>query len=264
MLIAFGYGVFNSVGLGRSEQQVTWETMGLICLLTIGFSTVYCFRTEARDVSSSGQVSGFFQNRKVLAVGLASIVVLMAVSLASQTNTVQAAVTNIRFKQALSSPYLPDSNSINKIVNIARTAASSHVPINPDLVNVAGKKFLEASKTNPNAWQGTLALATYNSSLAKESPPLPMTSCLRASSLDGITATLLDSRLSNCTQELDHIAWKNVVFESVTIVYHGGPTALENVRFENCQFSLDNTPRGRLLAQSLLTANPVTINLLDN
>jgi hypothetical protein len=49
-------------------------------------------------------------------------------------------------------------------------------------------------------------------------------------------------------QTLDGFAWKNVVFVNTLVKYEGGETQLQNVRFVNCTFQMDNTPRSSLIA----------------
>jgi hypothetical protein len=140
---------------------------------------------------------------------------------------------------------------------------ANQVPIKPQLVNLAGKRIVEASRENSNAWPGVLALLSYRSTLNKEAPPsLPRVACIGVEGgVTGIVAHINGSHILNCSQELDHIEWRNVVFENATVIYHGGPTILDHVQFKNCQFSLDYKPPSQQLGQSLLASNNVSITL---
>jgi len=269
MLIAFAYGLFNSLGLGRSEKQVTWETLGVAFFLTVAFSAFYCLRKSTSTETSKvifkyahlGEV--FRQNRKIFEVGLASLVVLLALSLAIHlpNSRVQAAGIGMQLRRALSSPDPSDPNTIKEITTAFRMATADRVSINPKLANVAGKRVVEASRENPDAWSAALAFMSYRSTLNQEMSSLKKGTCIKVGDVSGIAVHVSESVLANCSQELDHVAWKNVVFENVTVVYHGSPTVLENVQFKNCQFSLDYTLSGQALAKSLAVSNNLTITL---
>src|ERR1700688_2779336 len=81
--IAFAYGVFNSLVLGRSERQVTWETVALVCFLTVAFSTFYCCQPHnwKLPVVSFGDI---FRARMMFGLGLTSIIVLLGLSFANR------------------------------------------------------------------------------------------------------------------------------------------------------------------------------------
>src|SRR5258708_6388327 len=80
ILIAFAYGLFNSLGLGRPEKQVTWETLGVVLFFTVAFSAFYCLQrresieTSKVDLPYAHLIDVFRQNRKLFEVGLASFV----------------------------------------------------------------------------------------------------------------------------------------------------------------------------------------------
>jgi hypothetical protein len=195
---------------------------------------------------------------------VAAIIFLLILSPATQTPTVQAAVIYVQLKQALPSPDPVGPKTVNKVVTILHTATSNQLSINPVLVNVAAKRFIEGARQNPGAWRGVLALLDYRSSLNKEISSFPTAKCLPLGGAVLSNVKVSNSRFSNCNQVLDNIDWESNLFENVTVIYHGGLTVLENVQFKNCEFSLDNNPRGQLLAQSLWASNRVSIKLLDN
>ena len=266
ILIAFAYGAFNSLALGRPEKRVTWETLALTFFLTVGFTMFYCFRTEARTARTEfPELRETFQNRRFVEAGLISTIVLAIASLAIYipNERVQAASLDLRLRQAIT-PEPFDATSIKSLDKVLQTAAANQIPLNPRLVKLAGMKLLDDSRKNPDAWQGALALLRYESTLNSEKADFPQVTCLGFGNSDGIVASVSDSLLTNCSQELDHAAWKNVVFENVTVVYHGGPTTLENVQFKNCQFKLDNNLPGQQLGKALMAPNGVTISLPGN
>ena len=81
--IAFTYGVFNSLVLGRPEKRVTWEVLALIFLVTVGFSVVYCLRPREWKLRSVS-LGEIFRNRTTLELALASVFVLVISSFAIQ------------------------------------------------------------------------------------------------------------------------------------------------------------------------------------
>jgi hypothetical protein len=268
ILVAFAYGLFNSLGLGRPEKQVTLETLGVVLFLTAAFSVFYCLRkstsTETSTISFTyahlGEV--FRQNRTIFEVGLSSLVVLLALSVISRlpNSRVQAAGIDMRLSRAIYSPNPFDINTFNELTTIFHTATTDRVSINPQLMNVAGKRVADAYREDSRAWPVALALLSYRSSLNDKTSSYRQGSCIQSSALN---TGVEDLTIINCpNQVLDYIAWKNVVFENSTVVYHGGPAILENVQFKHCQFSFDYTPESQELAKSLTTSNTVTITLL--
>jgi hypothetical protein len=270
ILIASAYGIFNSLVLGRMEKQVTWETLGVVCLLTVGFSALYCVRGQASKVAlEPAEVPGARLSRRFFEVGLAATVVVAALSCAIQfpAGPVQAAAIDIRLGEALSSPRPVDSRMVTEVVSALHAATVNQVSISPRLVAVASRKFAAASKDNPEAWPGALALAGYRSSSIEKTPsffvPGP---CINVKGDEvGIVGHVEDLSMSgNCSQDLDHGEWRNIVFDNLTIIYHGGPTSLEHVQFKNCRFALDYTTNGQQLAEALLESNDGWVTLAEH
>jgi len=59
---------------------------------------------------------------------------------------------------------------------------------------------------------------------------------------------------------LDGFWLDNVVLENTTIIYHGGPVILQNVRFVNCQFEVPKLPQSEQLLESAIK-QPATISI---
>lgn len=51
---------------------------------------------------------------------------------------------------------------------------------------------------------------------------------------------------------LDGLFLENVTFEGAVIIYHGGPVILQNVKFVNCQFKIDNSRQGDQLLRAAI------------
>jgi hypothetical protein len=56
---------------------------------------------------------------------------------------------------------------------------------------------------------------------------------------------------------LDSYYMRGIVLEGVTVHYDGGPVALENVTFINCQFTIGNGDNGRALGSQILASSSV-------
>ena len=259
MVIGFAYGVINSIVLGRSEARVTWEMLVLICALTLGFTVQYASQTETWPQ----RFREFFQNRGFYELGLASSVAMLALSFARYIpiTKVQAFSLDLRLRQAISQPYSsPDSyRDIDTVVSAAR---AKNVPLKPGLVNAAGGWLITGSRTDPTAWQSALTVLGYKSYLNKVQSVVPPTSagCFDIGQSDGIKFEVSTVTLE-CSQKLDHAAWKNVHFVNSTILYDGGPLLLKDVTFENCRFELNYSANSQKLADALLGSNVVNIEL---
>jgi hypothetical protein len=59
---------------------------------------------------------------------------------------------------------------------------------------------------------------------------------------------------------IDGLDMKNVIFQGVKIIYHGGPLRMNNVFFVNCTFELPQDQRGQNLAFALLQSPTTTFS----
>jgi hypothetical protein len=57
---------------------------------------------------------------------------------------------------------------------------------------------------------------------------------------------------------IDRLELKNVIFQGVHIVYHGGPLKMSNVYFVNCVFDVTKEQRGENFASTFLKSGPST------
>jgi hypothetical protein len=65
-----------------------------------------------------------------------------------------------------------------------------------------------------------------------------------------------NSRLVGGAQLLDGVRWENVIFEGMHIRYNGGEVELLNVKFVNCTFEVNSTPRGREVVEFVALKSP--------
>ena len=83
--------------------------------------------------------------------------------------------------------------------------------------------------------------------------------------------TFEDMVYEHCTQHLDpllgpgavanSLIFKNIAFKDVRVIYNGGPLKLDNVYFVNCTFELQPSDKSKVLAETLLASNAITLRL---
>ena len=267
IVVAFLYGVFNSLALGRPEARVTWETLSLIGVLTVAFTVFYCLRKQASTKYKALRANfrEFLQERGLLELGLVSAIILVCVSLVKYlpSNKVEAFSLNSQLR-AIASPGRLSSLDARSLGAVFQKATERGLRLNPQLVTTANDRLLNESRSNPDAWSAALDALSYRSGLNIEaSTSFPQKEgCFVRPPADGITVTIERLTIVGCDgQALDGLQLKDMRFKDSTIVYHGGPAVLQNVEFENCRFILDYSPGARKLARALTESQNVTITL---
>jgi hypothetical protein len=174
-------------------------------------------------------------------------------------------LTSVMLPSALSGASADPTNpaNIELVSRVLTTAREKKVPIRSQTIAQAGNKFIEAAKTDSHSWTAAIQLINYRSTLnTAPIPPFPQGRCVPVSpDATGIVGGIESLTLLGCIQELDHLQWKDVAFQDATVIYHGGPTILQNVHFINCKFLLDNASTSQALGQSLLASNTINIKL---
>ncbi len=160
-------------------------------------------------------------------------------------------------------------SSLTEAVQIVQTAREKRVVIEPEVLAQVANKFIQTPAAEPEtqqlSWKAIKELLDYRSFLNGEffvSPPIP--SAVQGTCIGigpGSSVVVEDSVIANCRQALDGGTWKHVIFRNAVIIYEGRPTALEDVRFENCQFQIVRTPDGIKLIQALLSSTSTTVAL---
>jgi hypothetical protein len=234
-------------------------------------------------------------------LGLASAIILAIASLIASlpSQKVQAASIDLRLTRALSSPHLDDPQTINRISAVIRQATDKQVPISPALLDAVGKRLLEASKTNPGAWQPVLEVLGYRSgtleffytvdvqflpvpkqrfivlkALGKDIPDIKafgraMMDSPEAAIVDSISSPAVRASdtgyesvlLSGGTMLLDGAHLRHVVLKDVEVHYNGGQVILEDVTFVNCRFVFAEASNSRTLASAILASPKVDFRI---
>lgn len=181
--------------------------------------------------------------------------------------------------------------------DLVAAAKASQIQVKTSDVTEIGKKVIDASQANKEAWDTALLLVDYRSFLNKYSPDVPISG--GSSRIDTVYLTLTPpgyeapamsvigivprdqaARLiykgksqdmsSDPTKgneflyldggglEIDDTEMKNVILTNVHVVYKGGALTMTNVYFVNCTFEMPFQPNGIRLADSILQPSPAT------
>jgi len=172
MLITFAYGWLNNLVLGRPEREVTWEAVGVLCLLTAFFYGAYCARSHASLPRLTRNVEGrrlsslsrrpFFGR----AAGIAATVFLVAAN-RIPFGVLEAAIVEKRLRM-LSVGNL-DVTKLETAGEILISSQRSGLKVDPSVVAEFTRKAFEASTENKNvanlAWATAVGYLGYRSSL---------------------------------------------------------------------------------------------------
>jgi hypothetical protein len=204
-------------------------------------------------------------------------------------------VAEIRLKLLSSNP--ADPRSIKEAQNVLDAVKASKVELSKDAIEEAGKRFIDAANTTPEAWNAALNFLNYRSSLnvyvrtfkavnvpagartnfdigpAIAGKPIPtlMHVAVGVAPKDAARFEQIGQNLNQQLQfgsaqlvltggavTLDNKYVRHAIFEGVEIHYTGKALVLEDALFINCTFVLENTQSGRQLGQVLLASSPVT------
>ena len=190
-------------------------------------------------------------------------------------------------KQALTPETI---GKINAAITIAHKDGTK---LDPGLVSQVGKDMVQASVSQPAAWEATKTILDYRSSLnvtpaafLQTANSFYYTKYIQPPNWDGqltaigvtkdpalrtvlrpIAAPELNTPDQNGnsglimdggTVNLDGMMMARVVIRNAHIVYSGAPLDLRDVVFVNCTFSIEPRAPGRLLADSVISSEAVT------
>jgi hypothetical protein len=108
-----------------------------------------------------------------------------------------------------------------------------------------------------SAWEGSTRLVEYRSAISSVPPGATVRigelsrrgpfSYLKDSFISGPNAIAMGTEKGFV---LDGFELENVIFENATIIYHGGPVILQNVRFVNCSFEVRKSSQSEMLLEA--------------
>ncbi|MGO9404657.1 MAG: hypothetical protein ACLPVW_14435 [Terriglobales bacterium] len=189
-----------------------------------------------------------------------------------------------------------DPQRAQEAEQILAQAKKAEIKISPEVIEKAGKKFIDAAKNDPAVWNAALAFVDYRSFLnvntepqLKNPLPIPdveqhyfitnFTVHRPAFSVYGHAPVSQAAKLNLIGKAepsppyghafillvgdsviIDDLEMKNVVFRDVHVIYLGGNFIMENVYFVNCTFEIVQQPNGQHLANSVLASSPLSIS----
>jgi hypothetical protein len=160
------------------------------------------------------------------------------------------------------------------VLNIANRLLAeqqaSREPAPQEFFDNAVQKY-QAIKKSPElsdaVWDGTTKLAEYRSAINTVPTGFEVKTgelgrkgpfrYLKDSFISGPNAIAMGAEHGFV---LDGFWLDNVVFENTTIIYHGGPVILENVRFVNCHFEVTKSPHSEQLIEAAVK-QPVNVTI---
>jgi hypothetical protein len=243
-VVAFLYGVANNLLLGRSERQVTWETLELLCVSVLGFTIVYCTRDEWKAVERRWVAS---KKGRLMLVFVGATVLILSTLIPRSP---------LLFYHEIP----PKLSDIRATIN---TAETQRTILPPSQIAQFKKTIVATSPSVADYWTTMAAVINYQSlvnQMRGEAPdPAAVSSrCLGFTSGGNVLSynnSFSGGDVSNCVVDLDEEQFHNITFHNSVIRYHGGPVILENVKFVNCRFVLELSAKPESPAkQNLLIA----------
>jgi hypothetical protein len=188
------------------------------------------------------------------------------------------------------------NQTVKQTIGVVTTAQRDGEKIDPSIVSSAGRNFVEASASQPDAWPAVKTLLDYKSAynvipssfVATYGPPEtePARMFVRYDWPPGFQgekfwigydkkSDIAELRrlgtpdpnagrggnalfiLRGSTVVLDGMRMKHVVIENALVRYNGGPTSLEGVYFVNCTFDIQPKPTGQMLATAIFSDQAV-------
>jgi hypothetical protein len=209
---------------------------------------------------------------------------------------IETGLLALRAVQAANKP--TDKTSIAQAKEILATAQKNSVQLPADVIEQAGRSFIEASSKEPAAWDAALRFVQYRSYLNITLEVLPLPSGAKdttteyfgnaaagfprpALSIAGLISKDKAARFSPIGKDLttdtgfgnqwilatggglalDGMQFKNVVFRNVHVVYMGGPLEMQNVYFVGCTFDFVRGAHGQEIAGDILSSPAVTATI---
>jgi hypothetical protein len=214
-------------------------------------------------------------------------------SIETRLSGIEKSILSIQVKQTAIGPI--SQKNVKDATQILESARKNHIQIPPSVVEESGKSFINASRTNPDAWDAAMRFAEYRSYLNSFVPsPLPAKAAIttteyflptpkglpkpelnvvgevpadKAARFNVIGQGLRTNTgfgnefilVSNGAIAVDDYELRNVVFQNVHIVYRGRPIQMTNVYFIGCTFEFIQDSNSIEVAGAILSGPSVTL-----
>jgi hypothetical protein len=293
MFVSILVGV--SVGVVGQLAGYSFHAAVVASVLATGIVEIFGMLGYREPVHNDQQKLAAFSVRRGM---LRAVFASAAVALLSllRVPEVEARMLERKLHQASVTP--TDLQSIHEAQKILAVASNARIKIAPTTVEYAGKRFLEASSTNSDAWVAALSFLDYRSLLnASGNSPLAYLAENVSGTMyffgspENATAPQLahfgHAPISNAAKlnligvdfnadrkegdayllvyegaiSIDRMEMKNVVFRDVKVVYSGAPVVMDNIYLVNCTFEMSQTPNSQALSTRLIEGSPITFSV---
>jgi hypothetical protein len=248
MAVSAAVGFLSDVnGLTFKLCEALAAVSGAVVFLALGF--VYVSGPKRKKMQKA--MTGFRFFATVAFILLCVTCAVLAVSKASPV--VFAAVANQQLRAAVK-PDAP-AGSERRAQRVLLYAVKTDLELDPSLVDAALSK--EAASSDTSVW------AAYVQALSEKwNRPLSNWHPKNFTDPNKMLANP-STPYSSMTLDIDGWAGEYIDFDSVAIVYRGGPINIKNFRFKNVNFHIANNENGRKFADALRSSRDgnVTITL---
>jgi hypothetical protein len=210
---------------------------------TLGVWTfIYCSRASFKEVKFAGQS---IPRRLAIAVGLLALWFALGLS----TTRIEAAVINRRL-QGYARRRQMDESDIDTLISTLKYVREARIQIDPRAASAIGERMLRIDPSSvptslaKSAFQAAAASANVQTILGAKPSSRPLTRQHPA-----ITPFSLFEQcvFPNLDLELDTRAFRLCTVYQCNVFYRGGPLVLNETKFEECTFHIEDTQQGRAL-----------------
>jgi hypothetical protein len=227
IVIAFGYGVVNNLLLGRPEDRVTWETLGLLCATVSALTIFYCTRTEEKMAERESDAR---TRRDWLVPVFAGAAVVIA---------------GLFLRPRLYKYQFTGAENLATIRATVQTAEAKGTVLPSPQIAEYRREIRATPSSAAEYWTTVAAIVNYQSlvnQLSGQAPdPAKVAKRCGEFGQNAYDNRFLGGRYPDCVVYLDSNTFENVIFQDSVIHYRGGPVSLSGVTFINCRFLLELT-----------------------
>lgn len=228
---AFGYGVVNNLVLGRPEGRVTWETLGLLCVIFFGVTLRYCIPTATKRQKARSDRS--------LLVGAAIGVVLLVILSVYILGGPQS------FRYVYTPPKPTETSELSNIRATVQMAEAQRTILPPSQIAKYKDTLRAMSPSVGQYWATAAAIINYQSLVNQVNHQAPdPTQVAKPCYLENARNNVFrNDDFADCVFVLDNETLEHTTLRDSVVIYHGGSVTLADAKFVNCRFVLDFTDR---------------------
>ena len=171
--IAFVYGALSSIAFGRPEREVTWEVVELVGLLTLARAAWYVLQAQKPNSEPPHTANGWIASKLFRRPAWACAVIASSLLLITFLRIPSARIEAINADRTLSTRALISSTQPLRLQNqtaakqVIAEAKSKSIELPERVVKRVGDSFIEAAKTDPEAWGVAVDFTSYRTTLSQ-------------------------------------------------------------------------------------------------